>query len=374
MIAPTTLQTILARFQPDITSQLRRVVSKAAETTGGSGTGLDPFYGQFQYQLGWVDARFSSITPNSGKLLRPALLLLAFEAAGAIEKHASGRTRDRRCALAAAAAIELTHNFSLIHDDIEDGDAERRHRPTVWKIWGVPQAINTGGGMFALARLALWDVLEAGADTATVVRLGSIFDRACLTMMEGQYLDISFEDRLDISIPLYLDMIGRKTAALMGCSAEMGALLGTNDQHVVDCFRRFGAALGIAFQVRDDLLGVWASSEELGKTPIGDIYRRKKSLPVVHALHQANSSDQQCLRAIYQQKEPLVEEQAEQVLAIFARTQTQNYCCSFLTQQCQRAQEALTEISRCHASLSNQALADLRTIADFVEKTAFYKS
>jgi len=373
MIVSKTLQTVFSRFQPEITDELCHTLYEANEAARRSGVQLDPFYGQFQYQLGWVDAHFSPGANNTGKLLRPTLLLLAFEAVGA-DGHSMGEpagTRHLRRALPAAAAIELTHNFSLIHDDIEDGDDERRHRPTVWKIWGIPQAINTGSGMFSLARLALWKVLEAGVDTVTIARLSTLFDQACLRMIEGQYLDISFEDRLNISVSMYLDMIERKTAALMGCAAEMGALLGTDDQKMIDGFRRFGQALGIAFQVRDDILGVWASSQELGKTPAGDLYRRKKSLPVLHALHHANISDQERLRAIYQQKESLTEEQVEQVLAIFTRTQAQEYCYSFLTQQCKQVQEALAEIPRCLTSLSNTAFEDMSTIVHFLENSIF---
>ena len=145
--------------------------------------------------------------------------------------------------------------------------------------------------MFALARLTLWGVLEHGVDPAIAVRLGAALDRACLVIAEGQYLDINFEDRLEVAVALYIDMIRRKTAELMACAAEMGALLGTSDAETIRRLRSFGEAMGIAFQVRDDMLGIWASSDESGKTPAGDIYRRKKSLPILHALEHANPAD-----------------------------------------------------------------------------------
>ena len=189
------------------------------------------------------------------------LLLLAYEAAGAWElasTDATDTTHIRR-ALPAAVSIELAHNFTLIYDDIEDGDTQRRHRPTLWKLWGVPQAINTGDGMFAVFRKTLWDTLDTGVDSELVVHLGAIFDHTVQTIAEGQYLDISFETRQNVSIAMYVDMIRRKTAALMSGAAEMGALLGTRDQQTIERLRAFGLAIGIAFQVRDDIFGILAS-------------------------------------------------------------------------------------------------------------------
>src|SRR6266496_4181954 len=275
------------RHQTKIQEALQRAVMKVQSAAISSGAEeLQSYYGLIQYHLGWVDANFKPAASNPGKLLRPRLLLLAYEAAGSWGLDTSN-SRYLQRALPAAAAIELTHNFTLIHDDIQDSDAERRHRSTLWKLWGVPQAINTGDGMFALARLTLWNVLEKGVESAIAARLGVALDRACLILAEGQYLDISFEEEQAISVAMYVDMISRKTGALMGCAAEMGARLGTRDQETIERLSSFGKAMGIAFQVRDDLLGVWATTAELGKTPAGDVYRRKKSLPVLHALEHA---------------------------------------------------------------------------------------
>ncbi len=369
-----TLQSTLQRYQTEILASLRRALERAkGSTTLLETDNLTPFYGQMQYHLGWVDTSFSPIASNPGKLLRPALLLLAFEAADASNYDAKTATLDSshlNRALPAAASVELTHNFTLIHDDIEDGDTERRHRSTVWNVWGIPQAINTGDGMFALARLTLWDVINEGVEPAIAIRLGAVLDKASLMIAEGQYLDISFETREDISVAMYLDMISRKTATLMSCAAEMGALLGTRDAETIARLRRFGYAIGIAFQVRDDLLGVWASTEELGKTPAGDIYRRKKSLPVLHALEQSNAPDQQLLRQIYTQKIPVTSVQVEEVQSIFERTHTKAYCRSFLAEQCQLAYKALANIPRNSNPGSARALSDMETLVHFVEEAA----
>ncbi len=330
------------------------------------------FYGQMRYHLGWVDATFAPVTANPGKLLRPTLLLLAYEASGAHGFHSEasetrGASDHLARALPAAAALELTHNFTLIHDDIEDGDEERRHRATLWKLWGIPQAINTGDGLFALSRLALWGVLDQGVEPSIAVRLGELLDRACLVISEGQYLDISFEQRQSVPVALYIDMIRRKTAELMACATEMGALLSTSDEDTVARMRQFGEAIGIAFQVRDDMLGIWASSEESGKTPAGDIYRRKKSLPILHALEHAGDIELRALRHIYTQDQPVSEPQVQEVLAVFAITGTRSYCQVFLAEQCQQAHTALANIPRNGSALANRALQDMEMLVAFVE-------
>src|SRR5579859_2248073 len=376
MVLSPTIQSTLLRYQPVINKALRSAISTLAKQSDVAN--LAPFYGQMRYHLGWVDADFSPIQSKSGKLIRPTLLLLAYEAAGAWDLagsdtiHPQGMTsgpHSLQRALPAAAAIELTHNFTLIHDDVEDGDTERHHRSTIWNIWGIPQSINTGDGMFALSRLTLWGVLDHGVEPAIAVRLGALLDHTCLVLAEGQYLDMSFEGRQDISVAMYVDMINRKTAALMACAAEMGARLGTRDEETITRLRSFGQALGIAFQVRDDILGVWATTAELGKTPSGDLYRRKKSLPILHALEHANLKDQQRLSTLYQQEAPLTPEQIAEILAIFERTETRAYCSAFLDAQCQLAHEALTHVPRLNNSVSQHALQDLEHLVRFLENT-----
>jgi geranylgeranyl diphosphate synthase, type I len=367
MVLSSSIQKTLLRHQQVIYTTLRAAVDQIANANTN---GLRPFYGQMQYHLGWVDTHLAATKSNPGKLLRPTLLLLAYEAAGAWGLADTGNSAYLERALPAAAAIELTHNFTLIHDDIEDSDAERRHRSTLWKVWGIPQAINTGDGMFALARLTLWNVLAKGVEGDIAARLGATLDRACLVLAEGQYLDISFEEQQTISVATYVDMINRKTGALMACAAEMGARLGTRNEGVIERLSSFGEAMGIAFQVRDDLLGIWATTAESGKTPAGDVYRRKKSLPVLHALEHANAQDQATLRRIYQQDEPITTRQVEDVLAIFEQTHTRTYCREFLARQCQLAYTALNSIPLYNSPVSVRARDDMATLVHFVEEAA----
>jgi geranylgeranyl diphosphate synthase, type I len=367
MVLSSTVQKTLLRHQQVIYTTLRSAVEQVASTDTGT---LHSFYGQMQYHLGWVDTHLAATKSNPGKLLRPTLLLLAYEAAGAWGLADSEDSAYLERALPAAAAIELTHNFTLIHDDIEDSDAERRHRSTLWKVWGIPQAINTGDGMFALARLTLWNVLAKGVEGDIAARLGATLDRACLVLAEGQYLDISFEEQQTISVATYVDMINRKTGALMACAAEMGARLGTRNEETIERLSNFGEAMGIAFQVRDDLLGIWATTAESGKTPAGDVYRRKKSLPVLHALEHTNAQDQAALRRIYQQDEPITTRQVEDVLAIFEQTHTRTYCREFLARQCQLAYTALNSIPLYDSPVSVRARDDMATLVHFVEEAA----
>lgn len=235
------------------------------------------FYAMMAYHLGWRDAALAPTQANPGKLVRPQLCLLACRAAGG----------TAAAALPAAAALQLIHDFSLIHDDIEDNSTLRRNRPTVWSIWGLAQGINVGDGMFALAHLTLGQLADGDLPAERVVAAMRCFDRAILTICEGQYLDIANEGLLTVSVDDYLAMIARKTAALLGACCEIGAIVAGADAATSTALATFGRSLGLAFQVQDDLLGVWGEPERTGKPFAADLYRRKVSLPLIYALAHA---------------------------------------------------------------------------------------
>lgn len=366
-----TIHTVFQRYNEDILQELQRafLIERASQVEEVNYDALLKLEGQMQYHLGWVNQQLRPADAHPGKLLRPKLLLLSYELAWAQghppEIHPP--VLSLRPALPAAAAIELAHNFTLLHDDIQDGDVERRHRPTVWSLWGIPQAILIGDAMFALARLHLWKVLDEGVETTTALYLAQLFDKALLRLTEGQHLDMSFEGQQQVSLSNYEEMISRKTATLMECATEMGAALGTCNQEIIESLARFGHALGLAFQVRDDMLGVWATKAESGKLPAGDIYRRKKSLPILHAFQYAQPDDQQTMKKMYAQETPISAEQAQEVLAIFDRTQTREYCAQFLAEQCQQARLALAQVATTHNALATHAWTDLEALIDFVE-------
>jgi geranylgeranyl diphosphate synthase, type I len=259
---------------------------------------LQPFYGMMLYHLGLDAGR------ASGKRLRPLLCTLIFEA----------MTGDPRQALPAAAAIELLHNFTLIHDDIEDQDPARHHRPTVWRVWGVPQAINAGDGMFAMSRLAAQRL--RGLPPSRVLAFAGLLDEACVRVCEGQFLDISFETRTDVTTARYRGMVAKKTGALFSVAAQGAAVLASDDPAVRDALARFGDAFGDAFQAHDDLLGIWASTERTGKVEMNDLTKRKKTLPVVLAFERAPAKLRERLTALFAPSAPLPQENVEGIREI----------------------------------------------------------
>jgi geranylgeranyl diphosphate synthase type I len=269
-----------------------------------------PLYEMLAYHLG-----LDQPDGPRGKRMRPLLGLLAYQSI----------TGDYRAALPGAAAVELGHNFSLVHDDIEDADRERRHRPTLWAIWGVPLAINAGDALFALSRLALYRLLGDGFSERRVLALMRVYDETCLALCEGQFLDISFERRTDITVDEYLEMIGRKTAALVGASVQAGAILATDDAATIEAYRAFGYHLGLAFQMADDVKGSFWTSADSGKPEAGDIRKRKKTLPLVWALEHASEADRARLAEIYaigqsETDEPMPPGEVDEVLAILERS------------------------------------------------------
>jgi len=230
------------------------------------------------YHLGWRAADLQQMSPedrrkHGGKRLRGVLTILACEALGGVGRHAAP----------AGAAVEFVHNFSLVHDDIEDNDAERRHRPTVWRLWGVPHAINVGSNMQAMVDVALLRLVERHPPER-VLQCFQVLARAVIQMTEGQFLDMAAEDSDSVSLDSYLRMIGGKTAALLEAALRLGALLGTKDEVRVGALTRFGRAFGLAFQCQDDYLGMWGEPSVTGKPVGSDLLQGKRSLPIVHAL------------------------------------------------------------------------------------------
>ncbi|MEE9248432.1 MAG: polyprenyl synthetase family protein [Dehalococcoidia bacterium] len=301
--------------------------------------GRDLFlYDMQRYHMGWVDEEGGPFD-GPGKCLRPLMCLLACEAVGGVWQKA----------LPAATALELVHNFSLIHDDIQDGDTERRHRPTVWHRWGMAQGINAGDSMRGLGTLAILKGSTEHHPPCRVLAALEALENASLEMIEGQYLDISYEHQTSITIDEYLDMVSKKTGALMECSFYLGALLGTDNPDTVESLRRCGRELGLVFQIRDDTLGVWGVEECIGKSVASDIRRKKMCLPVVYALQTASGADQQYLHRLYEDRRPAQDEEVDEVLAILDRLRAMAHCQSLAQEHCQGALAALdgVELAPC---------------------------
>jgi geranylgeranyl diphosphate synthase type I len=312
-----------------------------------------PMYDMMRYHLGWIDDKGNPLTDAAGKALRPTLCLSACEVAGG-EYHS---------ALSAAAAIELVHNYSLIHDDIQDDDRERRHRPTVWSVWGKPQAINAGTAMRLLANTALLRLEEQGISQEKRMRIQQLLDETSLSLIEGQYLDINFETRFDINTADYITMIDRKTAALIACSLEVGALLGSDDESLIRKFSDIGRNLGLAFQIIDDILGIWGDEKTIGKPLGSDIRRRKKTYPIIYVLGEAEDGIKQRLIKVYSNGNNGDVEEVLQVLeSIGARDHAQRRA----EQYCR---QAIDDIDSLPVLAQNKQM--LREMAEFLVKRNF---
>jgi geranylgeranyl diphosphate synthase type I len=303
------LQDAFTRYLPQVEAELREIVC-------APGDSLAAYYGMMQYHLSWVDAAFREVKARGGKRIRPVTCLLCNQAAG-------GKAEE---ALPAAAATELVHNFSLVHDDIQDSSRFRRGRQAVWDVWGAAQAINVGDGMFVLARLALHRLAARGVSLDRQQAALLALDRACLALCEGQYFDMTFEVRLDIDLDQYLRMIGLKTATLLAASAQLGALVAGAPPEVVDRYYGFGHQLGMAFQIQDDILGAWGDEQVTGKSAATDIRDKKKTLPVVYALNHPGSADAiEQLSELYSQEGPLDALQIQVALDLLEQAGAQAY-------------------------------------------------
>lgn len=243
-----------------------------------------------------------------GKRLRPMLLMrVALAEGGTVEG-----------ALDAAASIEILHNYSLIHDDIEDQDELRHGRKTMWSVYGVAQALNAGDACCALSSLALLGSAEHHRGERVVLMLRALHESHAI-MCDGQALDLSFEAAAHVDLSAYLVMIGAKTAALFGAAAELGALCAPCSEEEAAAYRALGRAYGLAFQIRDDVLGVWASVDQTGKVTGNDIARRKWTFPVVWALSQPPSPDRDVVASAYSAGGTLAPPQVDAVIAALDR-------------------------------------------------------
>jgi geranylgeranyl diphosphate synthase type I len=248
-----------------IESELQRQVSRLDSTRTKS------FHEMLAYHMGWTGE--GAGPEAAGKRIRPLLLLFSTGASGG----------DWQSALPAAAAVELVHNFSLVHDDIQDNSEKRRGRPTTWVKWGMPMAINVGDALFVLSNQAMMD-LKASYSPEIVLKAAEILHNTCLDLTRGQFMDMSYEQRNNLVVEDYWPMISGKTAALLAACCHIGALLGGADDAGQDAYRAFGHYLGLAFQVQDDILGIWGDEALTGKSAASDLIEGKNSLPVLAGL------------------------------------------------------------------------------------------
>jgi geranylgeranyl diphosphate synthase type I len=252
---------------PDVLARSRQVFHPAIEAAVDR---LAPELRQIAtYHLGWTDASGQPVDAPGGKGIRPTLAILGAEAAWTAPQTG----------VPGGVAVELVHNFSLIHDDIIDTDTERHHRPTVWSVFGIGPAIVAGDALQILAhQILLEDCPDHGAAASAALA------DATAAMIAGQADDIAFEKRRDVTVEQCTAMSAAKTGALLGCASSIGAILAGAPPATVGALRDYGWHLGLAFQAVDDLLGIWGDPARTGKPRGSDLRQRKKSMPIVSAL------------------------------------------------------------------------------------------
>ena len=273
------------------------------------------------FHMGWTDGQSAS-----GKRVRSLLTLLCF----------AGANSDWESALPAASAVEWIHNFSLVHDDIEDKSDTRRGRPTLWKRWGVAMAINAGDTIYAIGHLAIHRLIENGIPHAKVLEARHILDNACLQLTQGQHLDLAFETQTDISTDAYLQMIGWKTSALIAAATAIGACIASASPAVVESYRTFGYHLGLAFQILDDILGIWGDTDLTGKPTGADLYARKKTLPIIYGLVQSPN-----FAALFSREPELIP--LEELIIALEKVDAQKYAHTIAQQHSEKALTALSK-------------------------------
>ena len=243
-----------------------------------------------RYHLGWVDQQGQPQAGSAPLNFQPALALASCDALGG----------DFRVALPVAASVELVYNFTLVHGDVQAGRAEPGDRPSIWWVWGPAQAINAGDGLHALGRTTMMRLAQKGVPADQVLRAVRSLDMACLTLCEGQYMDLEFQDQMMVTTAAYLDMIGRKAGALAYCAAESGALAAGAGDEVSSGIGRMGRNMGMAWQIARDIDDLWGERGD-GMTP-SNVLNKKKSLPLVHTLENAGVSVKRELGSIYMKR------------------------------------------------------------------------
>ncbi len=264
-----------------------------------------PLYLFSAYHMGWIDEFGNPLSEfKRGKRLRPLLCVL-------INQAFNGPLDD---ALNLASSLEFLHNFSLVHDDIQDGDEKRHNRWTVWRLWGVPQAINVGDSLFNLCFQVLTQLFSPLLQRISLREITNTIQE----LIEGQYLDISFEKRNDVYLKEYMTMIEKKTARLFATSLFLGSFSANYKEDISRKFFEMGKNFGIFFQIADDIMGIWGDSRKTGKTPLGDLWKKKKTFPIIYLLQEASDKEKQRIYEIWN-KSNLLEQDISYILQALER-------------------------------------------------------
>ena len=331
MQSPQALNRVMELVEPELVNSVKKL--------------SDELLPVIEYHFGWKTIKGIEAPEDTGKRLRPSLAVLSAEAVG----------RDLEVAIPGAVAVELIHNFSLIHDDIIDGDKERRHRPSAWTAFSIEDALIAGD---ALHTLAFQVLLEE--NTPERVQAARRLVDATTTMISGQAADMTFDDLPTVSFEECLKMEAAKTGALLGYSSSVGAILSGADENTCNALEVFGYELGLAYQAVDDVLGIWGDPKITGKPAGNDLREKKKSMPVSIVLS-ANNSDSEKLLEIFSTKEDLDEEEIVRASALIENAGGREATLEEADKHLKRAIEFLN-----NADIRKETFCELEEIAHFV--------
>ena len=331
MQSPQALNRVMKLVEPELVNSVKKLSNELLPV--------------IEYHFGWKTIKGIEAPEDTGKRLRPSLAVLSAEAVG----------RDMEVAIPGAVAVELIHNFSLIHDDIIDGDKERRHRPSAWTAFSIEDALIAGD---ALHTLAFQVLLEE--NTPERVQAARRLVDATTTMISGQAADMTFDDLPTISFEECLKMEAAKTGALLGYSSSVGAILSGADENTCNALEVFGYELGLAYQAVDDVLGIWGDPKITGKPAGNDLREKKKSMPVSIVLS-ANNSDSEKLLEIFSTTEDLDEEEIVKASALIENAGGREATLEEADEHLKRAIEFLN-----NADIRKETFCELEEIAHFV--------
>jgi geranylgeranyl pyrophosphate synthase len=349
----------------DSSQQVREIFSVYIDTIDTSllevfNEHLDfPLYKQLGYFMGFFDESLQPISCYGGKRFRSSLCLMLADWYG-----------KKEAGVSVATSIELFHNFTLIHDDIIDGDTLRRGRPTVWKLFGTDHAINSGDGQLILAIQSVTDSSALTSDQKVAVH--SFLTQQYLKVVEGQYLDFELTKAKlgdsKVNREAYLTMVGRKTADLIAASTKAAGLVAGKNEEETSALFEYGYNLGIAYQMCDDTVSIWGTQEQTGKRIYGDILEKKKTMPILHLLEAGTPLATQTLLDLYNSDNEMSHADAEKIVVLLEDVDTYTYMCTEISKKATDAKNAADKLSLTQAqkeSLKNivdQLLPDIKKI------------
>ena len=312
-----------------------------------------PMYHMLRYFMGYSNELKKPSEGRHGKRTRPALLLLVAEMFG-----------GGKSALDLATAVELFHNFTLVHDDIVDNDEVRRGQPTVWKLWGVDHAINSGDAQMLLAGRSLLQAAQIDAVYGT--QAAQVLQGYFLEVCEGQYLDFELtKKRLDndeVTKEVYFEMIRKKTAVLVGAATTAGGISAGCSQDDALLLYSYGESLGVAYQIVDDLVSGWGTMECTGKKMCGDVYEKKKTYPLLFTLENGNTKR---LVELYEKEGDFTKEDVEEVVSLFNEVNAKEGTEKLAQHYIEQAQESVRKLS-----VDEDSKRTLTLIVEKIAKTA----